>query len=275
MVLVYNDTKYILIINRPVYIITGIELIILSFTNCSVLGGMKYFVVLLALFATTFAQQKGTCKAKILDNYVMSMSIYGSLFGDGLNEYYSFIGQNTLAELYLIDNKPGSIIYRNTSLSVINGMTGEFVLDGWLYSLYQNNTEYRIAFVNGEMSNCSLLPSGPVIRTSEVVSSLFTISPTQMLKRDPTILCQGAIVERFPVVFLNVLWSGGNDMDVIKSVAALSSEASINGEITEYHKLTLADKQYFSNPCRGPGVINNGRPYDQLIDRIYSALRHF
>ena len=202
----------------------------------------------------------------------MSMRIYGSLFGGSLNEYYSFVGHETLAELYLTDNKAGSMLYRNTSITVLNGMTGEFEFDGWLYSLYQNNTEYRIQFLDGERSDCTPLPSGPVIHTSDVVSSLFTVSPTQEENPQPTIVCQGAIVERVPVTFLDVLWSKGNDMDVIKFVSALSSEANINGEITEYHKLTLADKHYFTNPCNG--VTNKERQYDQLIDRIYTALRY-
>ena len=236
---------------------------------------MKYVLVLFALFATTFAQQKGTCKAKILDSYVMRMSVYGSLFGVSLNEYYSFIGENTLAELYLTDNKAGSVLYRNTSITVRDGMTGEFVFDGWLYSFYQNNTEYRIEFVNGERDDCSQLPSGAVIHTSEVISSLFAISPTQGAKSSTTLVCQGAIVERVPVAFLNVLWMEGQGTDVIKSVSALSSEATINGEITEYHKLTLADKHYFTNPCSSSGVIDRERKYYQLIDRIYRALRHF
>ena len=235
---------------------------------------MKYFVIVLALFSATFAQDAIKCPIKTLDSYHLSMEAYGSLFnGSQSNQYYSFVGEIEDAVLYLTDNPSGSVSYSNATLVVRSGVTGKIALVGSFINFLQNNKLYRFEVINGQKSNCTSFDSGPVPQFSKVLSSLYQIYPFPGSQPKPGeySICQGLIGGQPPNNIFNVVWDGSDVYGGIKTFSVLSENQSSQTGLAKLRPLTDADKRFFTNPCPKGGEV---KETNQLIELIHGALRH-
>ena len=237
---------------------------------------MKYFVIVFSLFAATFAQDAIKCPIKALDSYYSFMGTYGSLYnGSQSNEFYSFVGENEDAVLYLTDNPSGSVSYSNSTLVIRSGVTGKIALVGSFINFLQNNKLYRFEVIDGQKSNCTSFDSGPVPQFSKVLSNLYQIYPFSGSHPKPGeySICQGLIggqPQNSNSIF-NVVWDGSDVYGGIKTFSVLSEYQSSQTGITKFRPLTDADKHFFTNPCPKGGEV---KETNQLIELIHGALRH-
>ena len=234
---------------------------------------MKYFVLVIALFAITFAQDAKKCQLKVMDSSYMERAYYGSLFnGTQSNMYYSFVGESQDVILYLTDNPSGSVSYSNTTLVIRNGLTGASVLAGSFITFLQNGTEYRLQIINGIKGNCSSVMSGPVPQLSKIFSNLFQIFPFPGMKPKPGdyTLCQG-LAGNPPTDIMNVVYNGSEMYGGLTTVSVLSENQSSYAGIKKFRPLTDKDRHFFTNPC--PKGAEN-KDTDQLIELMHEALRH-
>ena len=240
-----------------------------------IIDKMKYFVIVFALFAATFAQDAIKCPIKTLDSFYSLMDTYGSLYnGSQSNQYYSFVGEIEYVMLYLKDNPSGSVSYSNATLVIRSGVTGKIALVGSFINFLQNNKFYRFEVINGQKSNCTSFDSGPVPQFSKVLSSLYQIYPFPGSQPKPGeySICQGSTVSssKPPNSIFNVVWDGSEMYGGMKTFSVLYEIENLQTGFTKFRPLTDADKHFFTNPCPKGGEV---KETNQLIELIHGALR--
>ena len=141
-----------------------------------------------SLLTSAFAQDK-KCPCGFNDTFVLQGVSFETDFSSSV--YISISGPSVLAINCTDENPAKHMMMENRTVYATHGDTGELILFGWDWTLFNITGTYTMSSINGNLQTCQKHETIPIPRYSQMVSNLFQIVPFGNESIGDTVICQG------------------------------------------------------------------------------------
>ena len=230
---------------------------------------MKLIVCLLALIAVSFGQDY-SCKIQIQNSILLRGEVFGSSYSqDKTNPYYyTFVGNYT----HLVNDTGDPSTYMaltNETIFENNGITGEQIFKGFIWSLQVGSTVYTMTRIGGVDQPCHKMEGVKFQHISDIFDKLKIVYPIPGVPIDPNFpyICQGAVSED---MIMSIEYEHrGDSKDKLVYINTLSKSSHTMNRVESALPLPTNDTHLFDNICNHTEILTD----DILMDNHGYARR--
>ena len=225
---------------------------------------MKLIVCLLALIAVSFGQDY-SCKIQIQNSIFLRGEVFGSFYSqDKTNPYYyTFFGNYT----HLVNDTGDpstSMALTNETIFENNGITGEQIFKGFLWSLQVGSTLYTMTRIGGVDQPCHKTEGVKFQHISDIFNKLKIVYPIPGVPIDPNFpyICQGAVSIGSQYIIMGIEYKhSGDSKDKLVHINTLSQSSHTMNRVESVMPLPNK-KGMFDNICKHTEILIDDIPMD-------------